>query len=44
MPVSSGRTCGGRTAYCKPMAISELEKPLGVWCEYCEKGRGVRYL
>ena len=35
------RACGGCTACCLiVLDIDELEKPLGQWCQYCEKGVG----
>lgn len=34
------RTCGGCTACCKLMGVTELSKPPGVWCAHCKKGVG----
>lgn len=36
------RSCGHCTACCKPMPILETGKPIGVWCEHCDKGVGCR--
>ncbi|MCX6786785.1 MAG: hypothetical protein NTU85_03160 [Candidatus Kaiserbacteria bacterium] len=34
------RICGGCTACCKSIAVIEIDKPLGKWCQYCSIGRG----
>jgi hypothetical protein len=34
------RECGSCTLCCKVLAVSALEKPLGVWCKHCRPGRG----
>jgi hypothetical protein len=36
----SARTCADCTLCCKVMAIEELEKPAGRWCQHCRPGRG----
>lgn len=37
------RPCGGCTMCCKlPAAPAPLNKPAGVWCQHCDKGRGCR--
>ena len=36
------RTCGNCTACCRPMAVVELFKSVGVWCPHCEQGVGCR--
>jgi hypothetical protein len=38
----SQRSCGGCTACCKPIAVLEINKPLGEWCEHCSIGVGCR--
>jgi hypothetical protein len=38
--IASGRQCGDCTLCCKVMAIEELAKPAGTWCQYCKPGRG----
>jgi len=35
-----GRECGSCSLCCKVYAISELEKPAGIWCSHCKPGRG----
>jgi hypothetical protein len=39
---ASERTCGDCTLCCKVMAIEELEKPAGSWCQYCKIGSGCK--
>lgn len=39
-PLVHDRKCGECSMCCKLMAIDELEKPLGVWCEHVLKRRG----
>ncbi len=34
--------CGTCTMCCRLTAVPELRKPLGQWCEYCDKGKGCR--
>lgn len=34
------KACGDCTLCCKIMAIEELAKPMGSWCEHCRPGRG----
>lgn len=34
------KNCGECTLCCKLMAIEELSKPVGVWCEHCKVGSG----
>src|SRR6185437_419544 len=36
----AGRECGSCSLCCKVYAISELEKPAGIWCSHCKPGRG----
>jgi hypothetical protein len=36
------RSCGECTLCCKVMAIEELAKPAGSWCQHCGPGRGCR--
>lgn len=35
-----GRACGTCTLCCKVLAITELNKPAGVWCTHCKPGAG----
>jgi hypothetical protein len=35
-----GRACGSCTLCCKVMAITQLAKPAGKWCEHCKVGAG----
>jgi hypothetical protein len=35
-----GRSCGTCTLCCKLLNVPEVEKPLGEWCRYCDKGVG----
>jgi hypothetical protein len=37
-----GRTCGTCTLCCKVLSITELQKPQGRWCQYCDTGRGCK--
>ena len=37
-----GRACGGCTLCCKVYALPEIGKPAGVWCKYCEPGKGCK--
>lgn len=34
------RTCGDCTYCCKVMAVTELAKPAGQWCQHCTVGTG----
>lgn len=34
------RTCGECTLCCKSLAVTELSKPQGVWCQHCAIGSG----
>ena len=34
------RKCGSCSLCCKLLAVTELDKPLGKWCEHCKPGRG----
>ena len=36
------RACGDCTLCCKLMAIDELEKPVGSWCQNCKAGSGCK--
>ena len=36
------RTCGGCTYCCKVMAVTELDKPPGRWCQHCDIGVGCK--
>ncbi|NLR72876.1 hypothetical protein HGI47_18530 [Novosphingobium sp. ERN07] len=35
-----GRSCGTCSMCCKVLAIEELKKPFGVWCQHVRKGKG----
>lgn len=35
-------SCGSCTLCCKVMAVTEIDKPRGVWCGDCDKGVGCR--
>jgi hypothetical protein len=37
-----GRSCEDCTQCCKLMAVHELAKPAGVWCQHCDIGAGCR--
>jgi hypothetical protein len=37
-----GRECGACTLCCKVYALPEIGKPAGVWCKYCEPGKGCK--
>ncbi len=39
---NSARECGDCTLCCKVMAIEELEKPAGSWCQQCKIGSGCK--
>jgi hypothetical protein len=39
---SAKKAFGDCTLCCKVMAIEELAKPAGAWCQYCKPGRGCR--
>ena len=36
------RVCEDCTLCCKVMAIDELEKPAGTWCQHCKAGSGCK--
>jgi uncharacterized protein len=36
------RTCGDCTYCCKVVAVTELDKPPGVWCQHCDIGHGCK--
>lgn len=36
----SSRSCGDCTACCKPYPVPEIGKKSGVWCEFCDPGKG----
>jgi hypothetical protein len=36
------RSCGDCTFCCRPMAIEELQKPVGVLCQHCQPGVGCK--
>lgn len=36
------RPCYGCTMCCKLPAAPEIQKPSGVWCQHCDKGKGCR--
>ncbi len=38
--VTTGRACDGCTLCCKLFAIPQLQKPMGVMCQYAALGRG----
>jgi hypothetical protein len=40
--MSSERSCEDCTLCCKVMAIDQLEKPAGSWCQNCSPGRGCK--
>jgi len=44
MPYSAapGRECGSCGMCCKVYTFPEIGKPAGVWCKYCEPGKGCR--
>lgn len=35
-----GRACGSCSLCCKTVGVEELNKPIGVWCRHCVKGKG----
>ena len=35
-----GRACGSCSLCCKAVGVEELDKPIGVWCRHCAKGKG----
>ncbi len=37
-----GRECGACTLCCKVYALPEIGKTAGVWCKYCEPGKGCK--
>lgn len=37
-----GRACGSCNLCCKVYAWPEIGKPPGVWCKYCEPGKGCK--
>jgi hypothetical protein len=39
---ASARTCGSCTLCCKLLGVTELEKPLNVWCVHCKPGGGCK--
>lgn len=34
------RECGSCTLCCKLLAVTEIAKPAGIWCEHCTVGAG----
>jgi hypothetical protein len=38
--VAPGRACGTCTLCCKVIAVEDFEKPPGVWCRHCVRGKG----
>lgn len=40
--MSEARVCGGCTACCKLMEVTELQKPMGRWCQHCAIGEGCK--
>lgn len=38
--VVPGRTCGTCTLCCKVIAVTDFDKPPGVWCTHCIRGEG----
>jgi len=37
-----GRACDGCTMCCKVLGITELDKPVGKWCQFCDIGHGCK--
>jgi len=38
--VVPGRACGSCTLCCKVIAVVDFDKPPGVWCPHCVRGKG----
>lgn len=38
--VLPGRACGTCTLCCKVIAVADFDKPPGVWCQHCARGKG----
>lgn len=38
--VVPGRSCGTCTLCCKVIAVADFDKPPGVWCAHCVRGKG----
>jgi len=38
--VVAGRACGSCTLCCKVIAVADFDKPPGVWCSHCIRGKG----
>ena len=38
--VVAGRACGTCTLCCKVIAVVDFDKPPGVWCPHCVRGKG----
>lgn len=38
--VVPGRACGSCTLCCKVIAVEDFQKPPGVWCAHCVRGKG----
>lgn len=38
--VVAGRACGSCTLCCKVIAVADFNKPPGVWCTHCVRGKG----
>jgi len=38
--VVPGRACGTCTLCCKVIAVADFDKPPGVWCPHCVRGKG----
>ena len=37
-----GRECGSCTMCCKVYTFPEINKPAGVWCKFCNPGKGCK--
>jgi hypothetical protein len=40
LQIVEGRECGSCSLCCKLIAVSELNKPEGIWCSHCAPGKG----
>lgn len=36
----AGRSCGSCSLCCKVVAVEELAKPIGAWCQHCNRQKG----
>ena len=38
--IVAGRSCGSCSLCCKVVAVEEIAKPIGAWCQHCHRQKG----